>query len=348
MGKTKKLSLKVRKEVIILKIGLWSDSHNFPSLPLMKLSAYHKSHGDLVEFLHFNELKSGQMVSDFYNKVYFSKVFTESVEPVGTILCANIEKGGSGYDLENQLPDYIEKIFPDYSLYPEYDFAVGFLTRGCPRTNHTYCITPKKDGTCVRKVADLVNFWNGQKEIKLLDQNLLAYRGHMELLKQLYDSGAWVDFIGGMDARFTNEENLVLLSKMKVKAHHFAWDDPREDLRYKFIRIREVLPQNERNMGVYVLTNYWSTHEEDLFRVYWLRDNGFTPYVMVYDKQKYVTEKGKLKKDVREKFTPEQIHHFKICQLIQRWCNSRYVFRQCLDFYEYHGYRQYMKKEGVI
>lgn len=320
-------------------IGLWSDSHNFPSVPLMKLSAYHKGQGDIVELLQ----EEGE-----YDLVYFSKVFSESSEPDFVFSTKKIIRGGSGYDLDNKLPEIVENQFPDYSLYPEYNFAVGFLTRGCPRVNHTFCITPKKDGTCVRKVANLCDFWNGQPEIKLLDQNLLAYRGHMELLQQLVDSGVYVDFTGGTDARFTNEENLELLAKIKVKQHHFAWDDPREDLRKYFIRIREMLPTDERNLSVYVLTNYWSTHEEDLMRIYWLRDHGFTPYVMVYDKQKYVTERGKLRKDVTEHFSPEQIHHFRVCQLMQRWCNCRFVFRQCPDFKDYHWYNQYLKKYNLL
>lgn len=316
-----------------MKIGLWSDSHNFPSLPLMKLSAYHKNIGDHVEFLTEGE----------YDVVYYSKVFTESNEPDIKFTTNTIIKGGSGYDLKNKLADDIENIYPDYSLYPEYPFALGFLTRGCPRLNHTFCITPIKDGTCVRKVANLSNFWNGQNEIKLLDQNLLACKGHMELLQQLVDSNSIIEFNGGLDARFTNEENLELLSKVNVKMHHFAWDDPREDLRSKFESIRKVIPTSERNTTVYVLTNYWSTHEEDLMRIYWLRDHGFTPYVMVFDKQKFVDDRGLLRKDVHEYYTPEQIHHFKICQHIQRWCNSRYVFRSCDNFYDYHWYKQYMK-----
>ena len=51
-----------------MKIGLIDvDVHNFPNLALMKISAYHKSKGDEVEwFFGFNE----------YDKVYMSKVFT--------------------------------------------------------------------------------------------------------------------------------------------------------------------------------------------------------------------------------------------------------------------------------
>jgi hypothetical protein len=48
---------------------------------------------------------------------------------------------------------------------------------------------------------DLKSFWNGQKFITLLDPNLLACKEHMELLKQLGDSKAYIDFTQGLDAR---------------------------------------------------------------------------------------------------------------------------------------------------
>ncbi len=236
----------------------------------------------------------------------------------------------------------MEEQFPDYDLYPQYDFAVGFMTRGCPRCNHTFCITPRKDGVISRKVADIKAFWNGQKLIKLLDQNLLACPDHIELLKQLIDSGVEVEFNGGLDVRFINSENLKLLAKLNVRMHHFAWDDPNEDLRNKFLEARKIIPTTPRNTTVYVLTNYWSTHEEDLMRVYWLRDHGFSPFIMIYDKQKFVDDRGRWLPGVHEKYTPEQLHNFKLCQLMQRWCNSRFIFRSVNNFTDYDYYQKYI------
>lgn len=108
-----------------MKIGLWTDSRNFPSLPLMKIAAYHKNRGDEVEFL--NRL-------DHYDKVYASKVFsfTPDIEDLGVVNADEIEKGGSGYAItlqngrevyaknEKTLPNEIEHIYPDYSLYPSW------------------------------------------------------------------------------------------------------------------------------------------------------------------------------------------------------------------------------------
>ena len=47
------------------------DGHNFPNLPLMKLSAWHKAQGDIVEW--YNPLTAW---IDTPDRVYMSKIFT--------------------------------------------------------------------------------------------------------------------------------------------------------------------------------------------------------------------------------------------------------------------------------
>ena len=114
-----------------MRIGLIDvDGHNFPNLALMKISAWHKKQGDNVEW--------GIPMLE-YDKVYLAKVFTDS-DDFNTVIHANeIIKGGTGYDLKNELPAEIESIYPDYSLYNITDTAYGFLTRGCPR-NCPFCM----------------------------------------------------------------------------------------------------------------------------------------------------------------------------------------------------------------
>lgn len=152
-----------------MNIGLIDvDGHNFPNLALMKISAWHKHLGDHVEWC---------VPIQRYDRVYQSCVFddTYSADIDWIPQADEIIKGGTGYGLDNKLPDEIEHIYPDYSLYPDmtYDTAYGFLTRGCPR-HCSFCIVGDKEGLYSRKVADLTEFWRGQKNIKLLDPNLLA------------------------------------------------------------------------------------------------------------------------------------------------------------------------------
>lgn len=294
-----------------MEIGLIDvDSHNFPNLCLMKISAYHKHKGDQVEWCNLFK---------HYDRVYMSRVFDDTyTEDFMTAINADeIIKGGTGYDLKNKLPDDIEHIYPDYSLYPDLtkDTAYGFLTRGCPN-DCPFCIVSKKEGRKSVKVADLGEFWNGQKNIKLLDPNLLACNEHLTLLQQLIDSKAVVDFTQGLDARLINENNIEILAKIKVKMVHFAFDLMKnEKAIIKGLKIyKEYTGVDERKTGVYIITNYDTTHDEDLYRVYAVRDLGYMPYIMIYNKPS----------------APQ------ITKDLQRWCNSRFIYRASgKDFSKY-------------
>lgn len=276
----------------------------FPNLPLMKLSAYHKARGDSVEW--WCALCS-------YDLAYKSKVFDFSPELQYAVMAETVIEGGTGYGLENRLPDEVEHIMPDYGLYPQFKAAFGFLTRGCPR-KCPFCIVSPKEGVQSAKVADLSEFWSGQPIIKLLDPNLLACPEHETLLRQLIDSGAWVDFTQGLDIRLVNDINTQLLKQVRVKQIHFAWDNPREDLSEHFRRFKELSEiADYRKLGVYILTNFNSTLEEDLHRVYTLRGLGYSPYVMIYDKAN----------------APRKI------RLLQRWVNNRIIFASTKRFEDY-------------
>ena len=295
-----------------MKVGLIDvDGHNYPNLALMKLSAWHKSQGDTVEWWWgFSE----------YDRVYMSKVFDENYTPdiPEPLNAKEIVKGGTGYGLDNKLPDEIEHIYPDYSLYPELtkDTAYGFLTRGCPRGCH-FCIVAGKEGRKSIKVADISEWWNGQKNIVLMDANILACPQHMELLQQLIDSKAWVDINQGMDCRLLTKQNIEAINRLKLREIHFAWDYMRESkavLRglelYASLATRKP---HGRYATVYCLTNYDTTMEENLYRIYTLRDMGYDPYVMIYDKP----------------HAPREV------RLLQRWCNNRLIFRAEPDFNKY-------------
>ena len=130
------------------------DSHRWPNLCLMKLSAHHKSLGDSVEWWR----PEGR-----YDLVYKSRVFTDLYSKDTTVVdnADQVICGGTGYGLDNRLPDAVEHIFPDYSIYPEFlSTAYGFLSRGCPRSC-PFCIVSEKEGRGSVAVADLAEFWNG-------------------------------------------------------------------------------------------------------------------------------------------------------------------------------------------
>lgn len=294
-----------------MKVGLVDvDGHNFPNLPLMKISAWHKLQGNDVEW-------ASPLFGD-YSIVYMAKVFTFTPDFDIHLNSNELIKGGTGYGIEAELPSEIERIYPDYELYNIDDTAYGFLTRGCPR-RCPFCIVTDKEGPQSCKIADLDQFWAGQSQIKLLDPNLLACRDKAELLDQLIDSGAWVDFTQGLDIRLMDSSDIDKIVKIKVKALHFAWDRPYDEKRIinNLAAFKAVSRLDYRKLKVYVLTNYETDCEYDLYRVYTLRDMGYDPYVMIYDKHKLPVG-HKLRK-------------------LQRWVNGKQIFRTCEKFEDYKG-----------
>jgi hypothetical protein len=305
-----------------MKIGLIDVDHSrFPNIALMKISAWHKSQGDEVEWY---------TPFEHYNRVYVSKVFSFSEDWREPINADEVIRGGSGYAItikdgreeynvaiDNPLSYEIEHIYPDYSIYPMYtkDTAYGFLTRGCPR-GCSFCHVAAKEGRKSYKVADLNEFWNGQKNIVLCDPNILACKDWEGLLQQLIDSKAYVDFNQGLDIRMMTEEKAEMLSKIKIKEIHFAWDRyedkelvlPRLEMFAKYSNL-----VGKHNAIVYTLVNFDTTLEQDLERIYTLRDMGYWAYVMIYDKE----------------------HCAQIYRDLSRWVNNRFIFAKCEKFEDY-------------
>jgi len=312
----------------------------FPNLCLMKISAYHKQRGDSVEW--YQPLFGGH-----YDKVYLSKVFSFSPDYEYFIDADEIIKGGSGYaikvfdgvevydkSIDKHLPDEIEHMMPDYSLYfnDDVDFditgklttlgkkhretAYGFMSRGCPR-GCDFCHVKTKEGLCSTKVADLSEFWNGQKYIELLDANTLACKDWEDILTQLIMSKSKVCFNQGLDIRMMTEQKAEMLNQIKTEKIHFAWDrfEDKDLVQPRFLKFREISRIHPHELQVYVLCNFNTTHDQDLYRVEWLRKNGFAPYVMIYNKQSL-----------------PQGH---ITRKLQRYVNMRATFWSIENFKEY-------------
>lgn len=202
-----------------MKIGLHDSEaetlkrKTFPNYALMKISAWHKSQGNTVEWWY--------PMGDF-DRVYSSKVF--DFTPENPYLPPDTIKGGTGYDIRSVLPDEIEAMFPDYSIYPDCDYAIGYITRGCP--NHCrWCVVPEKEGDIklYRTWQELVR--QDSKKLVLMDNNILACEYGIQQLESLIDSGYSIDLNQGMDARLVTDRIAGILSRLKwIKYIRFSCD----------------------------------------------------------------------------------------------------------------------------
>lgn len=257
-----------------MNIGLLGVDSNYPNLALMKISAFHKSLGDKVEW--YNQLCR-------YDKVYFSKVFSFTPDFGYYIQADEVEKGGTGYYLHKVLPEEIDRLQPDYTIYPQIDrkTAYGFLTRGCP--NHCkWCIVPQKEGT-VKPYMDVEEIAiNGRTHLILMDNNVLASDFGLQQIEKIIKNGYRVDFNQGLDARLVTNEIASLLAKVKwIKRIRFGCDTPQQIVECE--RAIELLGKHGYRGEVFlycILMDF----EESFARINYWKDKSrrIIPYAQAY------------------------------------------------------------------
>lgn len=181
----------------------------------------------------------------------------------------------------------------------------------------------QKEGKCSKKVADLDEFWHGQGKIVLCDPNILACKDSPKLFDQLIKSSSKIDFNQGLDARLITNDKAEMLASMNLYRPHFAMDKMKDVnavinglIKFKNAKVKHDGKWNMREKRVFVLTNFDTTFEEDLYRVNLLRENEYIPYVMIYNKPSASA----------------------ILKRLQRWCNFPAAFHSAKDFWEYQKY----------
>lgn len=283
-----------------MRIGLIDvDGHHFPNFALMKISAWHKAHGDNVEWC-------GDMYWDF-DRVYQSKIFTFTPDVDRPFPCEVI-KGGTGYDIHSRLPeeiDYSEAM--DYSIYPQYPFSIQFFSRGCIR-KCPFCLVQEKEGFIhpVHPVQPNPN----EEWIEVLDNNFFANPEWRFAIDYLLQRNKPVN-LHGVDVRIMNEEQAYYLNKLRLrKSIHIAWDLPELDLTNKLREVTRYIKPYK--LMCYILVGFNSTMEQDMYRIERCRELGIKPYVMPYRDYENKTKPSQYAKDLAQYVNKPMI--FKSCK----------------------------------
>lgn len=321
--------------------------HRFPNLASMKLSGYHKELCDNVSLLlDYNN------ISDF-DKVYISKVFTDTKVPEDILKLKNVEYGGTGfyYDKAPQLSYEIEHHMPDYHLYDEWvnkqlenggkrldfkyylDYSIGFVTRGCFRQCE-FCVN--KNQKKVELHSSLEEFVDkSRKKICLLDDNFFGCSKWKDILLQLQATNKPFQFKQGLDERLLTDEKCELLFKSKYDGDYiFAFDniEDKDVIEKKAYLIRKYNKNLGQNFKFYVLCgfdrnnkydlNFWKQDINDTFeRIFILSKYNFKPYIMRFEKYKESPLYGTYVN-------------------IARWCNQPSLFNNL-------SYKQFCEKDDL-
>lgn len=310
-----------------MAVGLIDVDSKIPNLALMKLSSYHKSLGENVEFVQPNKQ---------YEKVFASAIFTRSKSKCEELLNTygdRIEIGGTGWDLNKVLDKEIEYMKPDYDLYSATEIAsrmkgigtkehklkkateivnagMGFTSRGCIR-ECGFCFVPKKEGK-FHDVAEIKDLINSKSNILILhDNNLTADPFCIDKLHEIRDRKLIVDINQGCDVRLVTEDIARALSEAKhLRSLHYAWD---------LMGFEQQVMQGIKTLSKYIkpyrhmcfmLVGFNTSFEEDMYRFRKLREMKVDPFVMIYNQK-----------------NDKRLKHF------ARWVNSR-IYKSC-EFEEY-------------
>lgn len=282
--------------------------HRFPNLACMKISSYYKDRGHNVGLLlSYDDIEK-------YDKIFLSKVFTDTPIPDGIIDLPNVEHGGTGffYDKAKPLSYEIEHSMPDYHLYDEFvakalengakkkeleyytDYSIGFVTRGCIR-GCSFCVN-KNYKQCLKHspVSEFLD--KSRPYICLLDDNVFACKEWKAVFDELIATGKKFQFKQGCDERLLTDEKCdYLFNKSKwIGDRIFAFDNikDRRIIESKLQMIRRhtnnqikfytFCGYNHDNIGMYN-EEFWAKDIADLFeRIKILMEYGCLPYVMRY------------------------------------------------------------------
>ncbi|MBU1147502.1 MAG: hypothetical protein KKD11_04040, partial [Candidatus Omnitrophica bacterium] len=187
----------------------------------------------------------------------------------------------SGIDLDTWLPNEIEHIMPDYSLYPNVDFSMGFTSRGCIR-NCPFCLVRRKEGF-IKAWASVREFLNPLlKRLILLDNNFFAAENCEDTLNDLIELQVETDINQGLDIRLLTDKLVDYLKRIKAKIYRFAFDDIAYEKQVRQgIELLLKAGISSRKLAFYVLVGF-QNDETAVDRMKILASYNVDVYPMIY------------------------------------------------------------------
>ena len=340
-----------------MKIGLIDSDllmrrkNSFPNLALMKISGYHKAKGNTAELiLDYSQLSSEGMFIPIkhYDKIYLSKVFTDTTVPEWILKLPNLTYGGTGFffDKAPPLPNDMEHHFPDYDLYNRWvsitlsegnkasrlkisrDYSLGYLSKGCIR-QCDFCVNRNKRKSILH--SPLKEFYNESKPfICLLDDNILACPDWERLLKELMETGKPFRFTQGIDIRLLTDKSAEMLSRSNYDHKiYFAFDNYNEkEIIVKKLRLWRKYADNTESK-VYVLVGYDRANRYD-------KNFGLSDVASAFERIKIITDFGCLPFVMRFEKVKESPFQ-KLYSMIANWCNSSgFIYKKSFRQYVYY------------
>lgn len=252
------------------------------NLAIRKMYSYYSKEHEVdmidVGFKGYPHNKSKTIDASKYDKVFVSNIFEINSHRITIVGCSDVTYGGIGSrNPDLQLPYEIENTEPFY--FDEEDTSWGFITRGCIR-NCWFCKVPKHEGKI--RFNNSVDKIIKHNKVKFLDNNILAYDKHLEILQHLVDLNIKCEFTQGLDFRLVNDDNLKLLSQLNyIGEYIFAFDEPKYQplLEEKIKLIKKYIP-NEWKIKFYIYYHPSMKISEFIERVEWCREHKCLPYVM--------------------------------------------------------------------
>lgn len=217
----------------------------------------------------------------------------------------------------DELPPEIDAMFPDYSIYPDCDHAIGFLTRGCIR-KCPWCIVPKKEGQ-IRPYQSWREIKRpDSRDIVFMDNNVLACPWGLLEIEDMIGEDVRVDFNQGLDARLITDDVAEMLSKLKWIRQIRMSADTDAMLNVVLTAIDRLGKYGVKpyRVFVYVLVQDVESAER---RVIALREVGADPFAQPY---RDFTTNAEPPKELRD---------------FARWVNHKAIFKSVRTFAEYKG-----------